>query len=122
MEGIMINHSGAADRSVPFMYMAMSEVGETMSDGEGDIRLAENLCGVVYQLPLKDDFDVKRMEPAVGGFGYNGSAEVNQCDTGGIANPDNVVVLKDGRVLIGEDTGFHENNMLWLWDPKAASS
>jgi hypothetical protein len=25
-------------------------------------------------------------------------------------------------VLIGEDTSLHENNMLWVFDPKAASS
>lgn len=122
MEGIMINHDAAADGSVPVMYMAMSEIGKTMADDEGDVRLAENPCGVVYQVPLEADFDVKRMEPAVAGFGYNDSAEANQCDTGGIASPDNLLILKDGRVLIGEDTGFHENNMLWVWDPKAASS
>jgi uncharacterized protein len=122
MEGVMINRAGAADGSVPFMYMAMSEVGKTMSDGEGDVRLAANPCGVVYRMPLEDGFDVKRMEPAVAGFGYNKEAAVNQCDLGGLANPDNVAVLKDGRVLIGEDTELHENNMLWLFDPKAASS
>jgi len=27
--------------------------------------------------------------------------------------------MDDGRLLIGEDTGNHENNMVWLLDPKA---
>lgn len=121
MEGIMINHDAAADGSVPFMYMAMSEIGKTMADDEGDVQLAENICGVVYRMTLEADFDVKRMEPAVAGFGYNESAEVNQCDVGGIANPDNLLILKDGRLLIGEDTGLHENNMLWVWDSEASS-
>ena len=122
MEGVMINHDRAADGSVPFMYLAMSEVSKGMSDEEGDIQVSENKCGVVYQLPLEDGYDVTSMTPVVAGFGYNGDAEVNQCDTGGISNPDNLLVLDDGRVLIGEDTGNHENNMLWVWNPAAASS
>jgi secreted PhoX family phosphatase len=35
-----------------------------------------------------------------------------------IANPDNLVVMPDGRVVIGEDSGFHRPNMLWVYDPK----
>ena len=36
-----------------------------------------------------------------------------------IAEPDNIVVMDDGRVVIGEDTGNrgHENNMIWVFDP-----
>ncbi|WP_458188451.1 alkaline phosphatase PhoX [Haladaptatus sp. NG-WS-4] len=34
-----------------------------------------------------------------------------------IANPDNLVVLPDGRVVVGEDSGLHEPNMLWVYDP-----
>jgi len=36
-----------------------------------------------------------------------------------ISEPDNLVVLEDGRVVIGEDTGNrgHENNMIWVFDP-----
>jgi secreted PhoX family phosphatase len=36
-----------------------------------------------------------------------------------IANPDNLVVLPDGRVVVGEDSGFHRPNMLWVYDPGA---
>lgn len=122
MEGVMINHAAAADRSVPLMYMAMSEIGETMSDEMGDVQLDENLCGVVYEMPLGEDFDVTRMEPAVAGFGFKADAEINQCEVAGIANPDNLLVLRDGRVLIGEDTSLHENNMLWVYDPAAGAS
>jgi len=120
MEGVMINHDRAADGSVPFMYMAMSSIGKGMSDEEGDIQVSENKCGVVYQLPLEADYDVSSMTPVVSGFGYNKYAGVNQCDTGGISNPDNLLVLDDGRVLIGEDTGNHENNMLWVWNPNVS--
>lgn len=36
-----------------------------------------------------------------------------------IANPDNIVVMDDGRVMIGEDTTLegHENNMIWVYNP-----
>jgi len=119
MEGVMINYDAVADGSVPMMYMAMSEVNETMSDGEGDIALDENNCGVVYAMQLDETYDVARMEPAVAGGPYDESLEANACAVDNISNPDNVLVLHDGRVLIGEDTGDHENNMLWVWDPQA---
>jgi len=35
----------------------------------------------------------------------------------GIANPDNILVLNDRRVLIGEDTGNQENGAMWLYAP-----
>jgi secreted PhoX family phosphatase len=35
-----------------------------------------------------------------------------------IANPDNLVVMPDGRVIIGEDSSFHRPNMLWVYTPK----
>ncbi|MFC6826644.1 alkaline phosphatase PhoX [Halopelagius fulvigenes] len=36
-----------------------------------------------------------------------------------IANPDNIVVMDDGRVIIGEDSSNagHENNMIWIYNP-----
>jgi secreted PhoX family phosphatase len=36
-----------------------------------------------------------------------------------ISEPDNIVVMDDGRVVIGEDTGNmgHENNMIWIYNP-----
>jgi secreted PhoX family phosphatase len=35
-----------------------------------------------------------------------------------IANPDNLVVMPDGRVIVGEDSGLHRPNMLWIYAPK----
>mgnify|MGYP000238814020 CR=1 FL=1 len=115
MEGVNINLNAAADGSVPFMYMAMSEVNKTMSDTEGDIQLADNNCGVVYEMKLDANYNAHKMVPAVAGGPYDKNNEANSCATGNISNPDNLVILDDGRVLIGEDTGSHENNALWLW-------
>ncbi|AQQ69151.1 cell surface protein [Microbulbifer agarilyticus] len=117
MEGININLNGAADNSIPYMYVAMSSVDRAMSDGEGDIQVDANKCGVVYRLGLQADFDTIRMEPVVVGGAYDGDAE-NRCAVDAIANPDNIEVLDDGRVLIGEDTSNHVNNALWVYNPQ----
>ncbi|AOY86975.1 cell surface protein [Marinobacter salinus] len=121
MEGVNINLEGAADGSVPFAYMAMANFNATMGDDQGDILLdaTNGDCGVVYQMPLSPTFDITRMVPAIVGGPYDENATVNNCSADNISEPDNVLVLRDGRVLIGEDTGEHENNMLWLFDPEA---
>ncbi|MCI4661827.1 MAG: DUF839 domain-containing protein [Neomegalonema sp.] len=115
MEGVNINFAGAKDGSVPFMVMAMSSIGKTMSDGEGDIDLAENKCGVVYEMKLDANFNVSKMVPLVAGHGYDKANKPNACPVGSISNPDNVLVLGNGDVLIGEDTSNHENNALWVY-------
>ncbi len=121
MEGVNINQAGAKDGSVPYAYMAMANFNKGMGDDQGDIQLdaTDGDCGVVYQMPLTSTFDIARMEPAIVGGPYDADATVNNCSADNISEPDNVLVLRDGRVLIGEDTGEHENNMLWLFDPEA---
>ena len=57
--------------------------------------------------------------PAIVGGPYYGDRSVNECSVNNISNPDNLVILDDGRVLIGEDTGNHENNVVWLFDDPA---
>jgi len=118
MEGIMINYNGAANKTIPYMYVAMSEVARGMSDTTGDIQLEENRCGVVYRFGLEADYNVTRMDPAVVGGPYDADAAGNRCNVENISNPDNLLVLNDGRVVIGEDTGNHENNMIWIYNPK----
>lgn len=120
MEGVVINQAGAADGSIPFVYMAMSSIGKTMADGEGDVRLEANKCGVVYQMRLDENYNVSKMVPVVAGHGYDKANQPNACPVDSISNPDNLAVLNDGRVLIGEDTGNHENNALWIWSPQNA--
>jgi len=119
MEGVNINHDRAADGSVPYMYMAMSEVSKGMSDSEGDLQVGENKCGVVYQMKLDANYNTSMMVPVVAGGAYDKNNEANACDVNGISNPDNLVVLNNGDVLIGEDTGKHENNAMWLWKAPA---
>ena len=119
MEGVNINLEAAKAGTVPFAYMAMSEVAKGMSDDAGDIQVTENKCGVVYQLSLDAGYDVTRMTPVVAGGPYDKNDEANACAVDAISSPDNIVVRNDGSVLIGEDTGYHENNAMWLWTPAA---
>ncbi|WP_068310046.1 alkaline phosphatase PhoX [Aliiruegeria sabulilitoris] len=119
MEGVNINYAAAKDGSVPFMYMAMSEVAKGMSDAEGDIQVSEVKCGVVYEFPLEADYNTTKMVPVVAGGAYDKNAEANACNVDAISNPDNLLVLSNGDVLIGEDTGAHENNAMWLWSKGA---
>jgi len=64
---------------------------------------------------MSEQWNVNRIEPAIIGGPYISSAQ-NQCDVNNLAGPDNLLVLDDGRVLVGEDTSKHESNMVWLWE------
>ncbi len=133
MEGVNVNYSlastwwnaGAADGTPAYMYMAMSSFDKTMSDGEGAIQLdgANGKCGMVYRMKLEKnssgEVDVKTMVPAIVGGPYYTDRTVNQCNVNNLSNPDNLLVLDDGRVIIGEDSGNHENNMVWVFDDPA---
>ena len=169
MEGVTVKlpQEGAA-KPGDYVYVAMSEVNETMSDGEGTVQLRGNDYGAVYRMELRDDFDVRRLEPVVTGgpnanicggcpydarpdsnsrvcrdCAFNPTHEEDEGDDGAanaaasggaallgtaslrqqvdpqntIANPDNLLVTREGRVIIGEDSELHENNMVWLYDP-----
>ena len=119
-EGITFN---ARDNQ---LYVAMSEVRKGMSDGTGDIQVAENECGGVYALSVaKDeaigsDYVAYNMKGLVAGSvaDYTGtSLEGNTCDVDSIASPDNVAYLEGSDILvIGEDTSAHPNDMVWAFD------
>ena len=112
MEGV------ALDAKNNKLYLAISEIGEGMADGEGDIALEANPCGAVYAADLDTNFNITKLEPLVVGGPYDETAEENACALGNIASPDNLAVDAQGRVWIGEDTGYHTNNMLWVYNPK----
>ena len=41
----------------------------------------------------------------------------DSCVTNHIANPDNVAMIPDyNQLIIGEDTGGHQNDLIWIWD------
>ncbi len=118
MEGININYDGVINGTVPFMYVGIAEAVGAMSDGEGDIQIDGNPCGIVYRLNLDIQYNASRMEPVVFGGAYDGTSTADKCSVDSIAQPDNIEVLDDGRVLIGEDSSNHLNNMMWIYNPK----
>ncbi|MBY6185729.1 DUF839 domain-containing protein [Marinobacter hydrocarbonoclasticus] len=131
LEGININAKRAEeavdgadmiageDVTQAYIYFAIADLDKTMIDGEGDIALSSRVkdCGGVYRMPLMAGYDVNRIEPVIMGSTYRDSLTgAERCDVNQLSQPDNVVVMDDGRLLIGED-GFQVNNTLWLYRP-----
>jgi secreted PhoX family phosphatase len=130
-EGITFN----SDKSV--LYVAMSAVAYGMEDnmkkgsdetkydmgGNNDIKLPYNPCGTVYGLDISadstigSDYVAKNMYGVVSGESIDEDANGNTCNLDMISNPDNVTFLEGSNTLvIGEDTGSHENNIVWAYD------
>jgi secreted PhoX family phosphatase len=68
-------------------------------------------------------YNPNQEEEEAGAMGLRGTdllaASASEVDPeNAIANPDNIVVLPDGRVVIGEDTSKHENDMMWVYAPR----
>ncbi|MCP4317235.1 MAG: DUF839 domain-containing protein [Hyphomicrobiales bacterium] len=78
----------------------------------GDIALNAEGCGGTYAAETGDDFNITRIEPYVIGK----TMSDGKCDPGLPANPDNILALSDGSLMIGEDAGpkRHQLDMLWL--------
>ena len=108
------------DVTQAYLYMAIADLDKTLIDDEGDIQLSARVkdCGGVYRAKLEENYDLARIEPVIMGGTYRSSLDgAERCDVNQLSQPDNVIVMKDGRILIGED-GFQENNTLWMYDPK----
>ncbi|WP_064435530.1 alkaline phosphatase PhoX [Pseudoalteromonas neustonica] len=132
LEGISINHDRVleaitgqdmiADEVVTnaYMYIGIADLDNTMIDDEGDIQLSRRVkdCGGVYRAHIDTSYSLTRIEPVVMGGTYRSSLNgAERCDVEQLSQPDNVIVMRDGRIIIGED-GFQENNTLWMYDPK----
>ncbi len=126
MEGINVNVARAqasveAGGEQAYVYVAMSDISGAMTDTSGLVQLTNDdaNCGGVFRMPLEAGYDISRLEMVELGGPYDPTDPANTCSVDGLSGPDNVAVMDDGRVLIGEDTGGHENNMVWLLDPEA---
>ena len=109
MEGVVFNQNAPE-----YVYMAMSNIDRAMTDGQGDIDVSDNFCGIVYRMPVLEDWDINRIDPVIIGGPYTSSAQYD-CNNNNLAGPDNILVLNDGSILVGEDTRKHEYNTVWLW-------
>ena len=123
------------------LYVAMTKIANgmlatpaTADAGIADhIRLPANGCGAVYGLTVvsgqKDssnqtitsDYVVANMAAVLTGTPvateYAGTQYAgNTCSVDGISEPDNLSYLpKYGVLVVGEDTGQHQNDMVWAY-------
>jgi hypothetical protein len=124
MEYIAFN---AKDRK---FYVVISRVERGMADAAGDIQVARNDGGVVYELATgtaQKDTEGNAINseyvgttlagiPELNGGWLGGvkDAEGNQCTQDKICGPDNLRYVGSIRtLLIGEDTGRRNNNYVW---------
>lgn len=110
------------------VYLALSSVGSTMSDGKGDIRdPSANPCGVVlafggltsasdqFGALITSTFAATRVDPFVAGA-PTGKPGLEACDPTKPANPVGLAYIPgQDQVLIGEATSQHPAPLLWAW-------
>jgi len=114
------------------LFVSMSEIGRGMEDfgkkgsvdatydkgGHNDITLPFNQCGAVYALEVDENYRVKDMKALVLGKPVKQLSR-NSCDVNHMANPDNLTFVKNtSTLIIGEDSHYHENNVVWAYDTK----
>ncbi len=124
MEGITLNPETNT------LFLSMSRVRGGMSDGKGDMSVPYNYCGTVYALDLDNHFVATKMHGLLSGiprlysrgaaednpYPADGPYAANQCDLNGISEPDNITFMPGyNTLIIGEDTGKHQNDMIWSY-------
>ena len=109
------------------VYIAVSALSFTMdkdwghkdwSNGKideanpGAIALENEQCGGTYVSVTDSDYNITRIDPYVIGR----SNTDGMCDVNLPANPDNILAMNDGTLMIGEDAGSkrHPLDMLWM--------
>ncbi|MEP6986549.1 MAG: alkaline phosphatase PhoX, partial [Chloroflexota bacterium] len=112
MEGL------AMDATKKMVYFADTAITKGMSDDKGDIQLKENPCGVVWAGQLDSDNNISALKQVIVGGPFDDSNKDYSCNQDAIANPDNLSVDSKGNLWIGEDTDYHHNQILWMWNGK----
>ena len=112
----------AANRKI---YTAVSSVGRGMVNNDASwdkgtgnhIKVKENSCGCVMEMDVDDSLSTINARMLTCGTKNTDSAWDDKCSVDGIANPDNVAMIPDyNQLIIGEDTGGHQNDLIWIWD------
>lgn len=101
------------------IYFAVTDIGKGMADTKGDIQLKANKCGAVFMAQLDAKWDIQSLTQVVVGGPYDEKDKDYPCNKDAIANPDNLFVDAKGNLWIGEDTDYHRNQFLWMWNGKA---
>jgi len=110
------------------LFLSLSSIDKSMTDDyEGmevnnDMRLEQNFCGGVYAFALDGNFSAVSMQALLTGTPLDDESSYAahyRCDPENIANPDNILYLGSGILIIGEDGPNHVNNMLWAYHLKS---
>ena len=110
------------------LYTAISDVSKGMEDGhssndkgtQNHIRVGKNSCGCVMEMDV-DPATHRATKARMLTCGIPNTdpltKDVDACVTHHIANPDNVAMIpRFNQLLIGEDTGRHQNDLIWVYD------
>ena len=99
------------------------EVEEGGALGGAVARVAGNKCGCVFQVTINSAFEATKMKAIMCGDDKFGTNEENACNTEKVANPRPLTYANQFEyLLIGEDSDYHANNMVWAWDPETGKS
>jgi secreted PhoX family phosphatase len=105
-----------------YIYFAISELTDDMSNDVGDLQMERVDGGVVYRAELEDDYNVSTLEPVIVGPDASDPADVAD---DALINIDNVYVMGDGRVLCCEDADqfgrSYSNDGLYVYTPEEAA-
>jgi hypothetical protein len=84
------------------------------------LKMKQNDCGCVMEMDVVDTGGILSASKArmlTCGMHDTNPAVPDFCHRNHIANPDNVAMIPDyNQLIIGEDTGKHSNNLMWIWD------
>ena len=118
------------------LYTAISAVEYGMEDNKkkgtantgydkgttNHIKSKHNSCGCVTEMDVDENMSPTKARMLVCGEPDSAADATNACKVTGIANPDNVAVIEDyDQLIIGEDTGKHTNDLIWIWDFKSGN-
>ena len=117
------------------LYTAISSVEYGMEDNQKNgnsntgydlgtanhLRMKQNDCGCVMEMDVEHDaagtMSATRARMLTCGIHDTDPSIPDFCHRNHIANPDNVAMIPDyNQLIIGEDTGKHSNNLIWIWD------
>ena len=108
------------------LYLAITSIDKSMlketNSTTDDIALPQNKCGAVYALQLDQNYNASSLKAIITGEALAATspyANNYACDPQKIANPDNIKFLGHQTLLIGEDTPYHMNNMIWAYNTKS---
>jgi glycerophosphoryl diester phosphodiesterase len=86
-----------------------------------DISVAPNICGCVMAMKVDEMYNAHNLYPLVCGLPVSSTDNFgNQCHLNSISGPDNIAVDDDlDQMIIGEDSSYKQNAVMWVYDFKS---